>query len=273
MAVYEVLKGIEAGQQCSYNGLLSEYLASNEMADEALASAFQTISSADPEVRIIRDLKGGVKLDNISNRIIHYRDISKLEGNPVVYPYILYARYGESDQAMLTLPYEPGGYLYARGFYYCMSEAGSSFYEDRNEILEVCSNNPDEIVSSWERLKNEKPGLIQRQLDRIHFRNYDELKQKAMEAGEALKEHAAEQLVSAEDRAPIIVSSVVRWFLLKKLVYVQYMVNKNIRSSIHEGDIHKQRNQARINADDIPFLSYRQMWTIGTENEEQIPVE
>ena len=92
---------------------------------------------------------------------------------------------------------------------------------------------------------------------------------KAVEAGEALKARAAAELIEAEDKAPLIASYVVRWFLLKKLVYVQYMVNKNIRSAIHDGDIHKQRNQARINADEIPFMSYRQMWTVGTEAEDQ----
>ena len=269
MAVFDGLAGMSAGQQCSYNGTLSDYLKENEVADEALLQAFKTISSTDPDVRIVTDLKGSVKLDNISNRIIHYRDISKLAGNPVVYPYLIYARNEGSDQAMLVLPYENGGYLFARGYYYCMSEAGSAFYEDRNEILEVCTDNPDEIVSSWERLKKEKAGLIQRQLDRTYFKNYDELKTKAVEAGEALKTRAAEQLVEAEDKAPLIASYVVRWFLLKKLVYVQYMVNKNIRSAVHGGDIHKQRNQARINADEIPFMSYRQMWTVGTEMEGQ----
>ena len=269
MAVFDGLAGMPAGQQCSYNGTLSDYLKENEVADEALLQAFKTISSTDPDVRIVTDLKGSVKLDNISNRIIHYRDISKLAGSPVVYPYLIYARYGEADQAMLVLPYEEGGYLYARGYYYCMSEAGSQFYEDRNEILEICTPNADEIVSSWERLKKEKAGLIQRQLDRTCFKNYDELKEKAVEAGEALKARAAAELIETEDKAPLIASYVVRWFLLKKLVYVQYMVNKNIRSAIHEGDIHKQRNQARINADDIPFMSYRSMWTIGTEAENE----
>lgn len=269
MAVYDGLKGMTVGQQCAYNGLLSDFLNENELTDEILLQAFKTISSTDPDVRIVKDLKGSVKLDNISNRIIHYRDISKLAGNPVIYPYLIYATYDGADQAMLVLPYENGGYLYARGYYYCMSEAGSLFYDDRNEILEICTDNPDEIVNSWERLKKDKAGLIQRQLDRTVFKNYDELKAKAVEAGEALKARAAAELIEAEDKAPLIASYVVRWFLLKKLVYVQYMVNKNIRSAIHDGDIHKQRNQARINADEIPFMSYRQMWTVGTEAEDQ----
>ena len=146
MAVYDGLKGMAVGQQCAYNGLLSDFLNENELTDEVLLQAFKTISSTDPDVRVVKDLKGSVKLDNISNRIIHYRDISKLAGNPVIYPYLIYAAYDGNDQAMLVLPYENGGYLYARGYYYCMSEAGSLFYDDRNEILEICTDNPDEIL-------------------------------------------------------------------------------------------------------------------------------
>ena len=114
MAVYDGLKGMTVGQQCAYNGLLSDFLNENELTDEILLQAFKTISSTDPDVRIVKDLKGSVKLDNISNRIIHYRDISKLAGNPVIYPYLIYATYDGADQAMLVLPYENGKEIYGR---------------------------------------------------------------------------------------------------------------------------------------------------------------
>ena len=268
MAVYESLRKMNAGKDCAFNGTLREFLEGEPELDETLQSAFQTISRTNPDARIVTSLKGPVKLDNISNRIIHYRDISKLAGNPVVYPYVVYDSDENGDRAILVVPYEPGGYLFARGCYYCMSEVGSDFYDSRNEIVEVCTEDPEVIVSTWERMKKDKAGMIQRRLDRAYFRNYEELKEKAIEASEDLKRRAAEELADLEDRAPVIAYYVVRWFLLKKLVYVQYMVNKNIRSSIHDGDIHRQRNQARLNSDDIPFLSYRQMWMLGSGEEE-----
>ena len=268
MAVYEILSQQDENAEFSYNGLLSKYLAQNPELPDSIRDAFTKIAEAEPDTKIICDLKGAVKLDAISNRIIHYRDISKLGGNPIVYPYILYAKDEDADRAMLVVPYEPHGYLYARGYYYCLSEAGGQFYDVRNELLEVCSDNSEEIVNSWNRLKEEKAGLIQRQLDRREFRNYDVLKQQAIEAAEALKVAATAALLDAADRSDLIRYYVVRWFLLKKVLYVQYMVNKNIRSSVHEGDIHKQRNQARINADEVPILSYRQMWTVGQEEAE-----
>ncbi|MBR2793962.1 MAG: hypothetical protein IKE16_04875, partial [Solobacterium sp.] len=64
------------------------------------------------------------------------------------------------------------------------------------------------------------------------------------------------------ERSETIGYFVSRWFLLKKVVYVQYMVNRKILSEIHENDIKKQRNQAKLNADAVEFISYRNLWTL-----------
>ena len=268
MAVFEVLNRQTPEVNCAFNGLLTDFLAEEVSLDETLRAAFEKIAENGPDVRIVKDLKGGVLLDAISNRIIHYRDIGKLDGSPVVYPFILYATDGERDRAMLVVPYEAYGYLYARGYYYCLSEVGGDFYDVRNEILEVSFERSEDIVTAWNRLNHENAGAIQRKLDRSCFRNYDELKKKAYLAGEELSELAKAQLRDLEDRAVLIRYFIVRWFLLKKMLYVQYMVNKNIRSSIHDGDIHRQRNQARLYAEEVPFLSYRDMWMVGSEQEE-----
>ena len=265
MAVFEVLENQQAGVNCAFNGLLNEFLSTSPELDDTLSQAFSAIAQQDPETRIVKDLKSAVRMDVISNRIIHYRDISKLDGSPVVYPYLLYGTFNETDQAVLVLPYEEYGYLIARGLYYCMSETGSEFYDARNEILELCESEPEAIVKGWNDMKQLKAGSIQRRIDRDHFRNYEELKTQGIEAGASIRDTAAKTLGEVEDRAPYIREYVGRWFLLKKLLYVQYMVNKNIRASVHDGDIHKQRNQARINADEVPYLAYRQMWVIGTE--------
>ena len=46
------------------------------------------------------------------------------------------------------------------------------------------------------------------------------------------------------------------------------MVNKNILNSGHEGNVKKQRNQAKLNADEISFMSYSEMWRTNGEIEE-----
>ena len=71
---------------------------------------------------------------------------------------------------------------------------------------------------------------------------------------------AAEKINAAENSEDCIRALVVSWFLLKKVVYVQFMVNKDILEKVHEGNIKKQRNQAKTNADEIPFVSYSDCW-------------
>ena len=101
---------------------------------------------------------------------------------------------------------------------------------------------------------------MQREADRNRFSNYEQLKKDALDEAEAVKENAETELRDAEDKEAMIYSLVVRWFLLKKVVYVQYMVNKDMLQNVHEGNIKKQRNQAKINADEIPFISYSELW-------------
>ena len=58
----------------------------------------------------------------------------------------------------------------------------------------------------------------------------------------------------------IIYEMIQKWFLLKKVCYVQYMVSKDLLNSVHEGNIKKQRNQAKVNADSIVFVPYSELW-------------
>ena len=114
---------------------------------------------------------------------------------------------------------------------------------------------------------HEKAGALQRTLDKKFFSNYEDLKKIALEAAEEEKKEAVEVLPTLEDRTQQIYQYVVHWFLLKKVLYVQYMVNKVILKTEHDGNIKQQRNQAKVNADAVAFLSYSEMWRAGTENE------
>ena len=111
-------------------------------------------------------------------------------------------------------------------------------------------------------------------------RNYDELKEAALKAAEALKAEAIRTLGSMSEKTEQIRQYVIQWFLLKKVLYVQYMVNKNILNSVHEGNVKRQRNQAKLNADEVAFLSFSEMWRItpqtqetAVEETEEVPAE
>ena len=45
-------------------------------------------------------------------------------------------------------------------------------------------------------------------------------------------------------------------------------MNKNLLNTVHEGNVKKQRNQAKINADEISFLSFSEMWRLSAPEEE-----
>ena len=266
MAVFEILAQMldsrHGGNDCDFNGYLEDYLSNEEDLDPILKEAFNAVVASDPECRVCAGLLSSISRSAISNQIMRYKDVFKLVGRPLRFPYLLYTRKDDNDRAILIVPNEQNGYIFAKGYYYCLTEPGGLGAQCQNEIVAVCAETPDILVKTWEDLQVKKAGAVQRGLDHNHFGNYEDLKEQALKAAEALKEEATGVLSELEDRTSNIYEYVIKWFLLKKVVYVQYMVNKDILNKAHEGNVHRQRNQAKINADEVSFLSYSEMWRI-----------
>ena len=266
------------GDDCQFNGYLEDYLNLEETElDPVLRDAFTAIQHSEPETKICVGLRSVINRDAISNQIIRYKDIFKLEGKALTFPYILYARRNEDERALLVVPYTDYGFMIAKGLYYCMTEPGSEYIDCKNEIVAVCSDSADLIAKTFGDMFTQRAGSLQRSLDSAHYRNYDELKEAALKAAEKLKADAFNVLGTLSERTERIRQYVIQWFLLKKVLYVQYMVNKNILNSVHEGNVKKQRNQAKLNADDVAFLSFSEMWRITApqpqEEESELPAE
>lgn len=254
---------------CTFNGYLEDYLNLGETdLDPVLREAFTAIQEGAVETKICVGLRSEINNDAISNQIIRYKDVFKLNGKPLIYPYILYLTKDEQDRALLVVPYTKYGFIKAKGLYYCMTEPGSEFIDCKNEIVAICSDKAEDIVKAFENLFTQRAGALQRNIDGRHFRSYDDLKAAAIAAAEQIKQEAPAILASLEDRTEQIYENVVDWFLLKKVLYVQYMVNKNILNTVHEGNVKKQRNQAKLNADEISFMSYSEMWRTTGETAE-----
>lgn len=255
------------GNDCSFNGFLEDYLNLQTDLDPVLKEAFEEILKEDQDVKICVGLRDVVNHEAISNQIIRYKDVFKLEGKPLVYPYLLYTSKHDGDRALLVVPYSKYSYIYAKGYYYCMTEPGSQFIECKNEIVAISSDKKDAIVDAYKKLFTMRAGALQRSLDRSHFDNYDDLKTAAIEAAEQQKVDAPVILADMEDRRDQIEQFIIQWFLLKKVLYVQYMVNKNLLNTRHDGNVKKQRNQAKMNADEISFLSFSEMWRVPSTNQ------
>ena len=256
------------GDDCNFNGYLEDYLNLDAELDPVLREAFTEIQKDDPDTRICVGLRSEINSNAISNQIIRYKDIFKLEGKAMTFPYILYTKKNEDERALLVVPYTDYGFMIAKGLYYCMTEPGSEYIDSKNEIVAICSNDPATIAKTYRDMFNLRAGALQRSLDNVHFRNYDELKEAALKAAEALKAEAIRTLGSMSEKTEQIRQYVIQWFLLKKVLYVQYMVNKNILNSVHEGNVKRQRNQAKLNADEVAFLSFSEMWRITPQTQE-----
>ena len=263
------------GDDCTFNGYLEDYLNMEDTdLDPDLRQAFTQIQADEPDTKICVNLRSEINNDAISNQIIRYKDVFKLQGKPLIYPYILYISKDGQDRALLAVPYSEYGFIKAKGLYYCMTEPGGEFIDCKNEIVAISTNKPEAITRTFAGLFTQRAGALQRGIDGKSFRGYDELKAAAVSAAEALKTEAPAALASLEDRTEQIYEYVVNWFLMKKVLYVQYMVNKNILNSVHEGNVKKQRNQAKLNADEITFMSYSEMWrTTGPEAEQEAAPE
>ena len=277
MRIYEVLDSFNDvrnnGDDCEFNGYLEDYLATNPELEPSLDEAFKKIVEKEPGVKICVNLKSDISRDAISNQIIRYKDIFKLEGKALNYPFILYTRKEDEDRALLLLPYSKGSYILAKGCYYCMTEPGGLFIENKNEIVAFSSDDPNRIVEVFDSLYSEKAGALQRTLDKEIFTNYDELKSVVLDAARSQKQDAKALLVELEDRTAKIYQYIVNWFLMKKVLYVQYMVNKTLLNTVHDGNVKRQRNQARLNADEVEILSFSEMWRLQKEDSGQEIIE
>ena len=202
------------------------------------------------------------ELKLMEGEFIRYKDIFKLEGKALTFPYLLYLTKENAERALLVVPYTDYGFMIAKGLYYCMTEPGSEYIDCKNEIVAVCSNDAASIAKVFSDMFVQRAGSLQRNLDSRYYRNYDELKEAALKASEALKAEALNVLGTMTEKTERIRQYVIDWFLLKKVLYVQYMVNKNILNTVHEGNVKKQRNQAKVNADEVTFLSYSEMWRL-----------
>ena len=79
------------------------------------------------------------------------------------------------------------------------------------------------------------------------------------------KEHIKDILLASEDKESAIYQIIVKWFLMKKFSYVQYMMDKNTLHKLYEGNVKKQRQVAKEKSDAICFISLSELWKLTKE--------
>ncbi len=266
MGIYELLGSVadvrKGSNACDFNGYLEDYLDTLEE-DSNILPALKALFEIDNDSRVIVNLRTGVSKDSISNQIIRYKDIFKLENEAIVSPYIIYTKKEEQEKALLLVNDE---YIYAKGIYYCLTEPSGAFQDVKNDIVAIDDRNVEEVCDTYKKMFTKRAGQIQRELDSTRFKDYDASYEHALEISNAISENLFDNLKTVENKDRFIRECICKWFLIKKFVYVQYMVNKNILNTRHEGNVKAQRNQAKQNADSIRFVSIAEMRKGSKEN-------
>ena len=260
-----LLEKSEYSGECAFNGYLQDYVREYEIPDKAVREAFTRIAEQFPEVHICAGLRLPVSRESVANRIIRYGDILQTGDLPVTVPYILYMERHGQQRALAVIPYSRYSALYAKGLFYCLSEQGAEFENDRNELLTITSPGYKEIVYAVRALFEQKASVLQRRLDIRSFRDYEAVFHDACEAAEKLCENMAERLRTEGDPQKTVQDAVLKWFLLKKTVYVQYLMNRDILYTEHNGDRKAQRTAAKIRSDRIRTIPYRKLCRMAEE--------
>lgn len=253
---------------CDFNGYVEDYLLflEDEPYDEQWKEFLTQLVEKDASVRICVNLGLDINPKVVTNRIIRYKDAFKLPKGKLIYPFIVYGKnqHGE-ERAMIFVKGDKDAYIKAKGLYFCLTEPMGVVENARNEIISVATDNYESAVDVFEELfvQNAKTGIIQRKLDRDLFPNYDSLHEFCLSYAREMKDNVAQSIAEAgENREEAIYDHIVRWFLVKKILYVQYMMNKQLLTERHNGEIKEQRGAAKKFADEVPFVSFSEMWKL-----------
>lgn len=274
MAIYDILcqkKDCRKQQEgvCDFNGYLEDYVANLDRDDEA-HDVLSALSAIDPSLKVIVGLGLNINKEAIANQIIHYKDSFKLPDGMIRCPYIIYGKSDDEQRAIIVTLGDRAQYIIAKALYFVMSEPDNKYEGTRNEMIAFAANEEhlETLIESTRAffMEHKKAGSLQRRLDMLMFESYDEMYEEAKRFADEQSEQMGELLAQAEDKALCINQLIVKWFLMKKFSYVQYMMDKNNLNVIHGGNVKRQRQVAKEKADNISFVSFTQLWKIIRQN-------
>lgn len=245
--------------QCAFNGPIEDYLSSANPSS-SLRELLSQLAEAVEEAHLLVDYRFDIHHELISNQIIRYKDVQKLPENSFLLPFLLYAKKGNEVYTLALVEGESVAYMISKGLFLAITEQGAILETMKNQCVASNTNHPL-LLEAWHRFVNgQKAGAVQRYLDQAVFSSYEDLLEQLQTMASNLQEDVRIRLKDSGERALIIYDAVVQWFLFKKVVYVHTMMNRNLLLRECEGDIKKQRHQAKLNADKIQFMMYSEMW-------------
>lgn len=261
MAVCKRLNAV-LPENCAYNGYLHNYLDHSDGMAQDIQDAFIAIVKKYPNMKVCVDYTLPIRKETVTNRIIHYKDAFKLHKNAFKVSYILYTEVKGKERGIVLLPYSHFSFLYAKGCYLCLSEPGGPLEDAKNELLGISTNRGEEVVELFDRLFEIPQYRLQKEWDKRYYPSFERLLEAAVHAADELKQVAPKYLLESKHPDKIIDQMIVIWFLLKKVVYVSYRMDRQALQKIHNGNVQEHRAQAKAYADAIGFMSRHDLWVL-----------
>ncbi len=257
MSIFSYLYSERSGDYCEYNGDLKEYILCRDQ-DDPERIFLDTVLKRRPNIRVCVNYHIPIVENSISNMIIRYKDVMKLDRNILICPYIFYMSDEKRSNAIIV----SDDYLLSLGLYYVATEKDGVFNDYKNFII-ATDKDIEHLDLIMDEAFTKRPSEIQRELDHINYTSFDDLYENAQRKADMIKEEATDEILKGADRAKVIQKAVSDWYLLKKTVYVRYMVDKEILNEVHGGDNRAQRSRAKRLADGIKFIAIADMWRIS----------
>ncbi len=276
MAIYKALAEKEStgasgsGAYCVFNGALGDYISSENHRYAEYDQLFKDLYDLNNEMMICVSLPLAINHKIVANQIIRYKDAFKLPERYIRVPFVLYWRKDETERAILV---SDANYIEAKGLYFCLTEPQNEFEGARNEVLAVYLNpeNTMDVIDAYRDIDSRKRsiGSMQRHFDNRYLDSVDEMKEKCVELSRQYFEDTINKLktMDVDLRADVIRDTVARCFIIKKAMYVQYMMDKDMLANRHEGDTRKQRQFAKSYTDEIPIVSYSELWRVKPDQD------
>lgn len=257
----QILDQRKGNPNCEFNGFLEDYVASLEE-DHPQIQLFRKILEKNCDFRILVHYRFNINHELISNQIIRYKDIQKIPAYQFDLPYLVYGQNEDKELCgLILLEGKEDAYILAKGYYLALTEQGSILEAVKNQCVSCNTEHPN-LFKAMDKLHDDhlKAGAVQRMLDSDIFCNYQDLLEVVQGVSIKVQNKVKDFIKSVENKEAVIYPAVVHWFLLKKMVYVHTMMNRNLLLQDCEGDVRKQRHLAKLNSDHVQFLMYSEMW-------------
>lgn len=261
MSLYTTLKEIKdfrvGAKDCAFNGYVEDYLNRDNV---QFSDTLEGILEIDSEVRVIEAFSVFINKEVIANKIISYKDIHKIPKWYIKAPLILYTEIEGREFAMILVD---RNYYEAKGIFFSLTERDALLEPFVDNVMVVDTSDSERIVALYTLLFEGKArcSVLQREQDRRYFMTPQELLAQSHAKSQSIKETLELSFENdPKGRAQRIHDAIASWYLIKKMVYVQYMIDRETLINENENDIKKHRQSAKQMSSSIEFKPFSEMW-------------